>query len=96
MVKAGVNVARLNFSHGDHESHKKYIDTVRKVSKKLDQPLAVLQDLSGPKIRTGDFENMAPTEVNGTVVDDNAVTVTLAADNVNAIRWMADDEKGSD
>ena len=57
MVKAGVNVARLNFSHGDHESHKRSIDIVRSVSKKLDQPLAILQDLSGPKIRTGDFEN---------------------------------------
>jgi hypothetical protein len=44
--------------------------------------------------RTGDFENFAPTEADGTVVDDNGVTVTLAADNVNAIYWMADDEKG--
>ena len=44
--------------------------------------------------RTGDFENFTPTEPDGTVVDDNAVTVTLAADNVNAIRWLADDEKG--
>tara|TARA_R110000824_G_scaffold3241_2_gene15388 strand:+ start:7541 stop:10294 length:2754 start_codon:yes stop_codon:yes gene_type:complete len=44
--------------------------------------------------RTGDFENMAPTEPDGTVVDDNGFSITLAADNVNAIRWMADDEKG--
>ena len=44
--------------------------------------------------RTGDFENFAPTEVDGTVVDDNAVTTTLSADNVNSIVWMADDEKG--
>lgn len=44
--------------------------------------------------RTGDFENFAPTEVDGTVVDDNAITNTLAADNVNSIRWLADDEKG--
>ena len=44
--------------------------------------------------RTGDFENFAPTEVDGTVVDDNSVTTTLSADNVNSIVWMADDEKG--
>tara|TARA_R110000787_G_scaffold28355_1_gene77550 strand:- start:434 stop:3436 length:3003 start_codon:yes stop_codon:yes gene_type:complete len=44
--------------------------------------------------RTGDFENFAPTEVDATVVDDNAVTDNLSADTVNAIRWVADDEKG--
>ncbi|MEO2140939.1 MAG: hypothetical protein ABGX63_02030 [bacterium] len=44
--------------------------------------------------RVGDFENHAPTDPDGTVADDHALTVTLSADNVNAIRWMADDEKG--
>tara|TARA_R110000824_G_scaffold20858_2_gene78197 strand:- start:2548 stop:5295 length:2748 start_codon:yes stop_codon:yes gene_type:complete len=44
--------------------------------------------------RTGDYENFAPTELDGTVVDDNGVTDTLSADTVNAIRWMTDDEKG--
>ena len=44
--------------------------------------------------RTGDFENFAPTEPDATVVDDNAVTNSLSADTVNAIRWLADDEKG--
>jgi hypothetical protein len=44
--------------------------------------------------RTGDFENFAPTEPDATVVDDNAVTNNLSADTVNAIRWIADDEKG--
>ncbi len=44
--------------------------------------------------RTGDFENFAPTDEDGTVADDHAVTNTLSADTVNAIRWMADDEKG--
>tara|TARA_R110000787_G_scaffold23768_2_gene67789 strand:+ start:5210 stop:7963 length:2754 start_codon:yes stop_codon:yes gene_type:complete len=43
---------------------------------------------------SGDFEGFAPTEVDGTVVDDGALTITLSADNVNAVRWMADDEKG--
>ena len=44
--------------------------------------------------RTGDFENFAPTELDGTVVDDNGVTDTFSADVVNSIRWLADDEKG--
>lgn len=43
---------------------------------------------------TGDFENMAPTEADGTVVDDGAITDTLSADQVNVIRWVASDEKG--
>ena len=44
--------------------------------------------------RTGDFENFEPTQADGTVLDDSAATTTLSADTVNAIRWMADDEKG--
>ncbi|MBI2120051.1 MAG: pyruvate kinase [Parcubacteria group bacterium] len=55
MVRAGMNVARLNFSHGTHEEHAKLIDTIRGVSDKLKTPLAIIQDLMGPKIRIGDF-----------------------------------------
>jgi len=44
--------------------------------------------------RTGDFENFAPTDVDGTVLADSGATTDLSADTVNAIRWMADDEKG--
>ncbi len=55
MVRSGLNVARLNFSHGSHEEHGKSLGIIRKVSKKLKTPIAVLQDLSGPKIRIGDF-----------------------------------------
>lgn len=44
--------------------------------------------------RTGDFENFAPTDPDATVVDDHAITNNLSADTVNAIRWIADDEKG--
>lgn len=53
MVKAGVNVARLNFSHGTYASHKKLINNIRKVEKKTKLPVAILQDLQGPKIRLG-------------------------------------------
>jgi pyruvate kinase len=53
LIKAGMNVARLNFSHGTHENHAGYIRNIRKAASKLNTPVAILQDLAGPKIRTG-------------------------------------------
>ncbi len=53
LIKAGMNVARLNFSHGSHEEHAAKIDTIRGISAKLGRNVAVLQDLPGPKIRIG-------------------------------------------
>lgn len=57
LIRAGLNVARLNFSHGTHEQHKKVIQNIRDISKKLNVDVAILQDLQGPKIRVGKFEN---------------------------------------
>lgn len=54
--KAGVNVFRLNFSHGAHEDHKKSYDIIRAVSKKLNMPIGILADLQGPKLRVGKFK----------------------------------------
>ncbi len=56
MIRAGMNVARLNFSHGSHEDHHALARTLRSAAKKTGTPVALLQDLSGPKIRIGDFE----------------------------------------
>ncbi|PWK16714.1 pyruvate kinase [Arcicella aurantiaca] len=56
-AKAGVNIFRLNFSHGTHEDHLKRLKTVREISEELDTNLSVLQDLQGPKIRTQLVEN---------------------------------------
>jgi pyruvate kinase len=53
VVQAGANVLRLNFSHGSHEDHLRIIHDAREVGARLHRPLALLQDLSGPKIRTG-------------------------------------------
>lgn len=50
-----MDVARLNFSHGTHEEHAEVIARLRELSKRLGKPIAVLQDLSGPKVRLGDF-----------------------------------------
>ena len=55
LIEAGMNVARLNFSHGTHDQKAQIISTIRAISSELNIPLAILQDLSGPKIRTGDI-----------------------------------------
>ncbi len=52
-MKAGMNVARLNFSHGTQAEHARVIALIRRISRRLDKPIAVLQDLAGPKIRIG-------------------------------------------
>jgi pyruvate kinase len=53
LIRAGANVLRLNFSHGEHQQHLAVIQAARAIAARLGQPLALLQDLSGPKIRTG-------------------------------------------
>ena len=55
MIRAGMDVARLNFSHGTHEDHRRRLGQVRKLSRKVGRPVAVLQDVQGPKIRLGQF-----------------------------------------
>ena len=56
LAKAGMNIVRLNMSHGDHESHMKVIKSVRTLNKKLENPIAILVDTQGPEIRTGDIK----------------------------------------
>ena len=55
MMEAGMNVARLNFSHGTHEDHAAKIALIRQLAAEQGRPIAILQDLAGPKIRTGSF-----------------------------------------
>lgn len=57
MCLAGMNVARLNFSHGTHEQYKQMIDTIKKVREKLDMPIAIMLDTKGPEYRIKTFEN---------------------------------------
>lgn len=57
MVQAGLDVARLNFSHGSHDDHRAVYEMVRHVSQTVGRPVAILQDLQGPKIRVGKFKN---------------------------------------
>ncbi len=53
LIRAGMDVARINFAHGNHEEHSRDIKNIREVSKKLHRPVAILQDLPGPKLRIG-------------------------------------------
>ena len=56
LILSGMNVARLNMSHGTHEEHKRRADMVKKLRDELDVPVAILLDTKGPEIRTGQFE----------------------------------------
>ena len=58
LIDAGTNVIRLNFSHGTHEERLVQIPWIRKASEKLGKPVAILQDLQGPKVRLGDFDGI--------------------------------------
>ncbi len=67
LLEAGVNVTRLNFSHGTHEEHAAQIKTIRKVAAKLNMSVGILQDLQGPKIRVGELEAPLQLEENQSV-----------------------------
>ncbi len=57
MLRAGMNIARLNFSHGTHDGHREYIELFRRVRDRLELPAGVMLDTKGPEIRLGEFEN---------------------------------------
>ncbi len=57
MCEAGMNVARLNFSHGTHEGHREMMDLIKRVREKLNLPIAIMLDTKGPEYRIGTFEN---------------------------------------
>lgn len=56
LLLAGMNVARFNFSHGDHAEHQMKLERARNAAKELGMPLATMQDTKGPEIRLRDFE----------------------------------------
>ncbi len=75
LVEAGMDVARLNFSHGSHEDHRQIYDMVRNAARETGRAVAVLADLQGPKIRLGRFAN-------GPHVWANGDTVTITSDDI--------------
>ena len=65
LIKKGMDVARLNFSHGDRSTHLEYIKNIRKASKLTNVFVPVMQDLQGPKIRVGKLENKSIKQKTG-------------------------------
>src|SRR3954449_1008226 len=105
LVEAGMDVARLNFSHGSHEDHRKVYDLVREAARQTGRAVAVLADLQGPKIRlgkfadgphvwnTGDLVTITGDEVQGTV-DRASCTYTKLPQEVKVgDRLLIDDGK---
>src|SRR5215472_16138304 len=72
LMLAGMNVARLNFSHGTLEEHAEVIVRIRGLAARLGLPVAILQDLQGPKIRTGALRDHQPVRL----VDGAPFTIT--------------------
>ena len=75
LIRAGMNVARLNFSHGDQPTHAENIERIRTVSAEVDKPVAILADLQGPKLRVGTMEGEGVPLLEGT-------RATLTTDDV--------------
>ena len=74
LIKSGANGLRLNFSHGDYEERKQQIKWIRKASAEYGKPVAIIQDLQGPKIRLGDFDGVF------TVQDGQSIALEYKAD----------------
>ncbi len=72
LIRAGMNVARLNFSHGKQEEHAVVIERIRQIAKRLHCPIAILQDLQGPKIRVGSLQGGQPIKL----IDGTQITIT--------------------
>ena len=70
LVEAGMDVARLNFSHGDHETHRQWFEWIRRAAEETGRNVAVLQDIQGPKLRVGSFPG-------GSIELEKGSTVTL-------------------
>lgn len=69
MIDAGMNVARLNFSHADHEEHGRRVEMIRRIAKEKNRFVGILADTKGPEIRTGKFENDIATFKKGDKVE---------------------------
>ena len=72
LLQAGMNVARFNFSHGDHEEHRQRIARIREASRKSDIPVALMMDTKGPEIRTGPMQDDKKIELHR----DQKITIT--------------------
>lgn len=81
MVKAGMNFARLNFAHGTYDSHAELIRRIRATEEKTGEPIAILQDLQGPRIRIGAMPDAGAAARDGDNVTLNTALATYAGDD---------------
>ncbi len=99
LIRAGMDVARFNFSHGTHEEHRARLQRLREVAEEMNRPVAALQDLCGPKVRTAAFAAPfdLPTGSKVTLIEGSKDTVRADA-NVIPIEYegLAEDVRVSD
>ncbi|MBI4287417.1 MAG: pyruvate kinase [Chloroflexi bacterium] len=79
LMRAGMDAARLNFSHGSHQEHAGHIKTIRQIAAGLGKPVAIIADLPGPKVRTGGLAH-------GHITLTEGETFTLTADNIEGTK----------
>lgn len=82
LVNSGVNVFRLNFSHGTHEKHAEVINNIRKINAKFPFNIAILADLQGPKLRVGEIENNALALDKGDIITFTSTPCTGSKDGL--------------
>ena len=81
MVQAGMSVARFNMAHGSYEEHQRRIDVVKAVREDLGRPVAIMMDIKGPEVRTGQVDN--PFDVNvGDKIESN-VKIGVSGTSLN-------------
>jgi len=84
LINAGMNVARLNFSHGTYEEHQEVIKTIRSLSRTMNRPIGILLDLQGPKIRIGTLKDGKPVNlITGDTIRITTAKVEGTADKVS-------------
>jgi pyruvate kinase len=96
MFYAGLNVCRLNFSHGSHEDHAAVVKTIRELNEETGLNVAILADLQGPKIRTNEMENNGVELINGSIVTIGTEKVLGTADrfSINYAKLPQDVQAG--
>ncbi len=83
LIVAGMDVARLNFSHGSHEEHRRVIENIREAGKRTGEHIGILQDLSGPKIRTGALKDKSVVLQEGTTLTFTTQDILGSAERVS-------------
>lgn len=96
MFYAGLNVCRLNFSHGSHEDHAAVVKTIRELNEETGLNVAILADLQGPKIRTNEMENNGVELINGSIVTIGTEKILGTADrfSINYAKLPQDVQAG--